>query len=110
MNFVIGIGITNHLLTEGLGMPLAVITTSATESERAQVIKLIAEVRVLETRRRDRSCPKELEADKGYDCQDIRNKLRKKGIRPIISTLYIFWLANCQCFLGTTGEVLSKNV
>jgi len=66
-------------------MPLAVITTSAVESERAQVIKLIAEARVFGTRRRPRSCPKELEADKGYDCQDLRNKLRKKGIRPIIA-------------------------
>ena len=79
-----GKGVTNHLLVDGHGMPLSVITTSASSSERAEVINLLAQVRVFGCRKRPRCCPRELEADKGYDAQDLRNKLRKKGIRPII--------------------------
>ena len=81
-----GKGVTNHLLVEGKGMPLSAITTSAKGSERAQVINLLAEVKVFgPTRFRPRSCPKELQADKGYDSQELRNTLRAKGIKPCIS-------------------------
>ena len=65
-------------------MPLSIITTSAKVSEQDQVIKLLAQVRIFGNRRKPRSCPKEVEADKGYDCQALRNLLRNKGIRPVI--------------------------
>lgn len=53
--------------------------------ERAQVIDLLAQVRVFgKSRRRPKSCPDELQGDKGYDSQELREKLRAKGIRPII--------------------------
>lgn len=51
-------------------MPLTIITTSAAESERAQVIDLIAQVRIFgPNRKRSRSCPNELQTDKGYDAK-----------------------------------------
>lgn len=66
-------------------MPLAVITTSAAGSERAQVISLLAQVRIFGSyRTRPRSCPDELQADKGYDSKELRNELRNKGIKPLI--------------------------
>ena len=80
-----GKGVTQHLLVEGNGMPLSIITTSADGSERAEVINLLAQVKVFgRNRRRPRSCARELQADKGYDSQELREKLRAKGIKPII--------------------------
>lgn len=80
-----GKGVTQHLLVEGNGMPLSIITTSAGGSERAQVINLLAQVRIFgQNRCKPRSCPDELQADKGYDSQELRELLRSKGIRPII--------------------------
>lgn len=80
-----GKGVTQHLLVEGNGMPLSLITTSANSDEKAQVINLLAQVRVFgPSRLKPRSCPDELEADKAYDSQDFRQKLRSKGIKPII--------------------------
>lgn len=80
-----GKGVTQHLLTDGQGMPLAIITTSAAGSERAQVISLLAQVRVFGSyRTRPRSSPDELQTDKGYDSQELRNDLRNKGIKPLI--------------------------
>jgi IS5 family transposase len=80
-----GKGVTQHLLTDGRGMPLAVITTSAASGERAQVINLLAQVRVFGSHRtRPRSSPDELQADKGYDSKELRNDLRNKGIKPLI--------------------------
>jgi len=66
-------------------MPLAVIITSAAGSERAQVISLLAQVKIFgSNRRRPRSCPDELQSDKGYDSKELRNNLRSKGIKPLI--------------------------
>lgn len=80
-----GKGVTTHLLVDGNGMPLSVITTSAAKSERAEVINLIVQVRVFGKRHgRPKCCVDELEADKGYDADELRNKLRSKGIKPII--------------------------
>ena len=80
-----GKGVTNHLLVDGNGMPLSVITTSAAKSERAEVIHLLVETRVFGKRHgRPRCCVDELEADKGYDADELRKVLRSKGIKPII--------------------------
>lgn len=81
-----GKGVTNHLLVDGSGMPLSIITTSAAKSEREQVIHLIAQVRVFGKRRgRAKSCVRELQGDRGYDSKRLRNKLKRKGIRPLIA-------------------------
>lgn len=80
-----GKGITQHLLIDGSGMPLAIITTSAAESERAQIINLQAQVKIFGgNRRRPRSCPDELQTDKGYDAKELRGNLRRKGVKPLV--------------------------
>jgi len=82
-----GKGVTQHLLVDGEGMPMpmSIITTSAGGDERAQVINLLAEVQVFGPYRiKPKSCPKQLQGDKGYDSQKLRVSLRSKGIQPLI--------------------------
>ncbi len=81
-----GKGVTNHLLVDGAGMPLSIVTTSAAKSEQAEVINLLAQVRVFGKRHgRPRCCVDELQGDKGYDSQDLKNHLRNKGVKPLIA-------------------------
>ena len=72
-----------HTFTEGGGMPFANCTTAANGSEREQILPLLDSVK-LKTLERGR--PKKrvriLAADKGYDSNEKRAALRKRGIRP----------------------------
>ena len=80
-----GKGVTLHTLTDGNGMPLAVISTSARESEQSQVIPLLKQPRVPSPKKkRHRNCPDVVQMDKGYDSQSLRNAIRNKGIKSII--------------------------
>jgi transposase len=64
-------------------MPLATRTTPANGNERAQVIPLLDALHVRTGKRgRPRKRFKVLAADKGYDANDLRQCLRKRGIRP----------------------------
>ena len=81
-----GKGVTIHLLVEGGGMPLSAHTTGASGDERQQVLPLIDTVAVKsQPTGRPKKNPKEVHADKGYDANELRNSLRKRGIRPVIS-------------------------
>jgi IS5 family transposase len=68
-------------------MPVATRTTPANGDERAQVIPLL-ETRHIRTgtRGRPRQRLKVLAADQGYDANDLRQRLRKREIRPQIPT------------------------
>lgn len=80
-----GKGVTIHILVEGYGYPIAANTTAANSSEINEVPDLLSSAKVPRPAGgRPRSCPKELQADKGYDSQPLREKLRKKKVRPII--------------------------
>jgi IS5 family transposase len=64
-------------------MPLAARTTPANGDERAQVIPLLDSLHIRTGKRgRPRKRLKVLAADKGYDATDLRQRLRKRGIRP----------------------------
>ena len=66
-------------------MPLATRTTPANGDERAQVLPLLGSLHIRTGKRgRPRKQLKVLAADKGYDAKDLRNRLRKRGIRPQI--------------------------
>jgi len=68
-----GKGILIHSLTDGGGMPLANRTTPANGDERAQVLPLLAAVKVHTGKRgRPRNRLKVLAADKGYDAKALR--------------------------------------
>jgi transposase len=78
-----GKGSLIHLLVDGNGQPIAVTTTSANQDERLEVSKLLEKIPLL-----NRKSLKEriivLEADKGYDCDWLRNLLFSRGIFPFI--------------------------
>ena len=64
-------------------MPLANSTTAANGSEREQIIPLLDSVKLKTLKRgRPKKRVKVLAADKGYDSQEKRAVLRKRGIRP----------------------------
>jgi IS5 family transposase len=80
-----GKGILIHSLTDAAGMPLATRTTPANGNERAQVMPLLDAVHLRTGKRgRPRKRPNVLATDKGYDAKDLRQQLRKRGIRAQI--------------------------
>jgi IS5 family transposase len=66
-------------------MPLSTRTTPAHGEERAQVIPLLDTLHVRPDKRgRPRKRFTVLAAEKGYDAKDLRQRLRRRGIRPQI--------------------------
>ena len=64
-------------------MPIANCTTAANGSEREQILPLLDSVKLKTLKPgRPRKQVKVLAADKGYDSQEKRAALRKRGIRP----------------------------
>ena len=80
-----GKGVTTHLLADGEGNPLSFAVTSAKGDERQQVEKLINQIEEKISRfyLLYRLIPI-LEADKGYDSNDLRYRLLKRKIFPFI--------------------------
>lgn len=75
-----GKGSLIHLLVDGNGEPLAVTTTAANKDERLEVEKLLTKISILDRKSlKDRVIV--LEADKGYDCDWLRNLLFSRGER-----------------------------
>jgi hypothetical protein len=74
-----------HTLTDATGMPLWVRTRPANSDERAQVIPLLDALRV-RTRQQGRPCKglKVLAAENGSAANDLRRRLRNRGLRPRI--------------------------
>ena len=73
-----------HLVCDRGGIPLAVDVFAGQQQESTYVDALLAQVRVPAQRGRPRCRPRYLVADKGYDSQALRQRLRKRGIRPVI--------------------------
>jgi transposase len=74
------------IVTDGNGLPLGLHIASATPHESTLAETTLATVRVPQKRGRPRTRPKELVADKAYDSQQFRRKLRRRGIKPTIPT------------------------
>ena len=80
-----GKGLTVHALVDGNGMPLSVISTGASGSEREQVEVLLDAVDIQTGRiGRPKKRPRALQTDKGYDSRQLRNRLRRRGISPMV--------------------------
>src|SRR5215213_8981199 len=80
-----GKGLLIHSLTDAAGMPLSTRTTPANGDERAQVLPLLDTLHIRTGKRgRPRKRVKVLAADKGYDAKALRQRLRRRGIRPQI--------------------------
>jgi transposase len=77
-----GKGVLMHVLTDSNGMPLSCRLTAANEDERQQVFPLMDQVKVKsKLGGRPKKRLKVLAADKGYDANWLRQKLRQRGIR-----------------------------
>lgn len=80
-----GKGLTVHVLADDSGMPLSAASTGASGSEREQVEALLDAVDIQTGRAgRPEKRPGALQTDKGYDSRELRNKVRGRGISPMI--------------------------
>lgn len=73
------------LVVEGQGLPVGALLDSAQRAEVTLAEPTLAQVRIPRRGRgRPRTRPRELVADRGYDSDALRTRLRRRGIRPCI--------------------------
>ncbi len=72
------------IVTDGQGTPLGALVASAQKAEVRLAEPTLETIRVPRRRGRPRKRPRELVADRGYDSQRLRRRLRCRGIRPSI--------------------------
>ncbi|MGB7548938.1 MAG: IS5 family transposase [Terracidiphilus sp.] len=68
------------VLVDGQGLPLGVRLESASPGEATLAEATLAEVRVPRPRGRPRQKPKRVIADRAYDSDPLRERLKKRGI------------------------------
>lgn len=79
-------GSKHHLICDGRGTPLKVITTAANVNDVTQTLALVDGIPPVPGRPvRPRRRPEALLGDKGYDSNAHRDELRKRRILPVIS-------------------------
>jgi transposase len=79
-------GSKHHLITDGGGIPLATILTGANAADVGELEALVDAIPPIRGKRgRPRRRPEELYADRAYDSDPHRRRLRKRGIRPQIA-------------------------
>jgi IS5 family transposase len=71
------------VLVDGQGLPLGVRLESASPSEVKLVKATLAAVRVPRPKGRPRQKPERVIADRGYDSDPLRERLKKRGIELI---------------------------
>jgi transposase len=69
---------------DGEGLPLGVRLESASPSEVTLAEATLAEVRVPQPKGRPRQKPERVIADRGYDSDPLRERLRRRGIELIV--------------------------
>jgi transposase len=74
------------VVADGHGLPIGLYVCSAQPHESQLADATLATVRVPQKRGRPRTRPKEVVADKAYDSRDLRQRLRRRGIKPTIPT------------------------
>jgi len=75
-----GKGVTNHLLVEKAGNPIALTTTSANKDERKEVLPLFRKVGVHLRKYKNQGKIPIVEMDKGYDSSSLRLEVMSLGI------------------------------
>jgi len=79
-----GKGTTTHLLVDGNGSPIAFTSTAANGDERQQVEPMLDRIKKLTDKMLEKGIIAVFEADKGYDAEELRDKLLKRRIFPWI--------------------------
>ena len=77
-----GKGSLLHLITDKEGKPLWITTTSAKGNERIQALILLDQLQMIQCK--DNKQMTICEADKGYDSEELRMEMLKRGYLPII--------------------------
>ncbi|MGB7553379.1 MAG: transposase [Candidatus Korobacteraceae bacterium] len=72
------------VLVDGQGLPLGVRLESASPAEVTLAEATLAEVRVPRPKGRPRQKPERVIADRGYDSDPLRQRLKKRGIDLIV--------------------------
>lgn len=72
------------VVADGNGLPIGLHVDSAQPHEITLAETTLNTIRVPQKRGRPKTRPKELVADKAYDSQEFRRKLRRRGIKPTI--------------------------
>lgn len=79
-------GSKHHLICDGRGTPLKVITTAANVNDVTQTLALVDGIPPVAGRPgRPRRRPDSLLGDKAYDSKAVRRELRRRRILPVIS-------------------------
>lgn len=79
-------GSKHHLLVDATGIPLAWTLTGGNRNDITQLIPLVDRVPPVRGKvGRPRRRPDRLSADRGYDFDNHRRQLRRRGIRPEIA-------------------------
>ncbi|MFJ9130363.1 IS5 family transposase [Streptomyces sp. NPDC102340] len=79
-------GSKHHVLTDGQGIPLTVSLTGGNRNDVTQLLPLLDKVPpVAGTVGRPHKRPDLLFADRGYDHDIYRRRVRQRGIRPVIA-------------------------
>ncbi len=79
-------GSKHHLLSDANGLPLAQITTAANVPDIKQLEPLVDAIPPVQGKKgRPRRRPKKVQGDRGYDSQPHRDRLKKRGIEPVLA-------------------------
>lgn len=68
-----------HLIVDAGGIPFAIEISAGNENERNQLVPLLEQLLAREIR------PAQLWADRGYDGEQLRARIRERGVEPVIS-------------------------
>ncbi|WP_415867806.1 IS5 family transposase [Burkholderia ubonensis] len=79
-------GSKHHVLVDANGVPVSAILTGANRNDVTQLLPLVDAIPPIRgTRGRPLRKPKVIYADRGYDSDSHRRRLRERGIRPVIA-------------------------
>ena len=79
-------GSKHHVITDAQGIPLATSLTGANSHDVTQALLLVEAIPPLKGKRgRPRRRPRQLQGDRGYDSEPLRQQLRRLHIRPVLA-------------------------
>jgi transposase len=79
-------GSKHHILVDANGVPISAILSGANRNDVTQLLPLVDAIAPIRgVRGRPLRKPKIIYADRGYDSEPHRRKLRKRGIKPVIA-------------------------
>jgi transposase len=82
-------GSKHHVLTDARGIPLAATVTAANVNEVTQVFPVLEAMPPVGGKSGPkRQKPERLQGDRGYDAEPVRERLRGRGIIPVLAERY----------------------